>query len=227
MEKKLTKMQMVLGYIRNIFIPTKSKCVLGLYQKTITISIYVILALSMFAIMLESIEIKSHWFLFFENCMIGVVCSTIVVVITSILQFKTEQPKYIDAHNGALLDFVIQVSMRIEKQDNPNGLPNKDNLEDVFREYIDTVCNLVWYNPQREKEFNNVLKGVLSFASIVYNTDNIDYEKSSKNLISLLDSAVQFTKHYDNYEFNIFEVLQKKKSERADMKDSLDAKTEP
>jgi len=97
-------------FLKNLLKPKKSNNTLFLYQRTIAVSLWIIIILGVASIGIEVVNSSNHWIIFIQNGMVGIACSAVVVVVTVYLQFKTEQGKNIETHNKCLYQLLTCIN---------------------------------------------------------------------------------------------------------------------
>lgn len=150
-------------FLKNLFIPPKGSDTLSLQQKTITISLWIILLFCVLSILIEAINLKNHWLSFVENLMIGIACSAIVVVVTVFLQFKAEQENRIREHNSALYQLLSCIKACLLESNIPISKEQYllDSLYNRRDNYIDHGLGLRWYSNRKVREYFDVIKNAL------------------------------------------------------------------
>lgn len=155
-------------FLRSLLIPAKGSDSLSLHQKTVTISIWIIMILTISSILIEGFDSKNHWLIFVENLMIGIVCSAFVVVITVFLQFKVEQENRIKEHNSAVYKLLscikvcmFETPLPYTQEEREKELDILDSLYENRDRYLDNGLGLCWYSSRKMQEYFDVLTKVL------------------------------------------------------------------
>ena len=150
-------------FMKRVFIPAKGSDSLSLHQKTVTISIWIIVILTLSAVLIEGCSSDNHWLTFAENLMIGIVCSAFVVVVTVFLQFKAEQENRIKEHNSALYHLLSCIKACLTEDVQSRG--REDYLLDsLFREcdsYYNDGLGICWYSAEKSQQYFDVILKVL------------------------------------------------------------------
>lgn len=150
-------------FMKRVFIPAKGSDSLSLHQKTVTISIWIIMILTLSAVLIEGCSSDNHWLTFAENLMIGIVCSAFVVVVTVFLQFKAEQENRIKEHNSALYHLLSCIKACLTEDVQSRG--REDYLLDsLFREcdsYYNDGLGICWYSAEKSQQYFDVILKVL------------------------------------------------------------------
>lgn len=155
-------------FLRSLLIPAKGSDSLSLHQKTVTISIWIIMILTISSILIEGFDSKNHWLAFVENLMIGIVCSAFVVVVTVFLQFKAEQENRIKEHNSAVYKLLSCIKVCMFKTPLPYTREEYEKEQDILDSlyekrdrYLDNGLGLRWYSSRKMHEYYGVLTSVL------------------------------------------------------------------
>ena len=155
-------------FLRCLLIPAKGSDSLSLHQKTVTISIWIILLLTLSSILIEGFDSKNHWLIFVENLMIGIVCSAFVVVITVFLQFKAEQENRIKEHNSAVYKLLscikvcmFETPLPYTQEEHEKELDVLDSLYENCDRYLDNGLGLRWYSARKMHEYYDALTSVI------------------------------------------------------------------
>ena len=194
----------------SILKPVRKNNALGLYQRTIAYSIWIIFLLSVASIVLEAIQSNCHWVSFFENCLIGVVCSTIVVIVTSILQFKAEQERCIKDYISVLFTFMALYEKCLTDES-----VNQRVCQEIFNCYgdlIDVEYEVVWYNQKKEKQYFDLIRKTLRLETVFMPSKRGNVLDAIKELgveayNDAVESAIVFSKDYELRDINRFAYL--------------------
>ena len=150
-------------FLKSVFVAAKGSDSLSLHQKTVTISIWIIVILTLSAVLIEGCSSDNHWLTFAENLMIGIVCSAFVVVVTVFLQFKAEQENRIKEHNSALYHLLSCIKVCLTEDVQSRG--REDYLLDsLFREcdsYYNDGLGICWYSAEKSQQYFDVILKVL------------------------------------------------------------------
>ena len=201
-------------FLKNVLIPQKSNSYLAVFQKTIAVCLWIVLLSVIGSVVIEVLQIKSNWLSFLENIFVGIGCSAFVVVVSAYLQFVSEHTKLYRKHNTALNYFLANVRFEI-------GAPSEthefrswriEKIRADRREYVDYCLDLIWYDPDKERKFRDLLGKVFR---IVYAVDNFcltehSLEKldvSPESFNETVDAAIALAKTNDAPSNDLFEML--------------------
>jgi len=153
-------MKKILDIIRGSFMlwnSSRSRTTLGILRKTVVISLLVTMLLFASTIAIEVIGTDNHWLSTVQNIFIGVGCSLVVVVITSIIQFKAEINKLEEMFFWALYPLLS----RIQKMANLD-YDNIDKKEyyriyglvrDHYQKYDSVAEKMIWFSFEKNSKF--------------------------------------------------------------------------
>ena len=194
----------------SILTPARKNNALGLYQRTIAYSIWIVIVLSAASIILEAIQTNSHWITFFENCLIGVVCSTIVVIVTSILQFKAEQERCIRDYLSVLFEFLTLYEKCLCDESVNQRICQA--IFDCYGDLLDVEFEVVWYNQKKEKQYLDLIRKTLHLETVFMSSKRGNYLDAIKEIgveayNDAVESAIVFSKDYELRKINRFEYL--------------------
>ena len=204
MKKAKNQLSGVSYFLKRVFIPAKGSDSLSLHQKTVTISLWIIVILTFFAVQIEGLRSDNHWLTFVENLMIGIVCSAFVVVVTVFLQFKAEQENRIKEHNSALYHLLSCIkaclSEDVRSRDREDYL-----LDSLFREcdsYYNDGLGICWYSAEKSQQYFDVILKVLPLTIPVVRRRPIQTLAEYRSEIPVDDynlavaAAITFTANY-------------------------------
>lgn len=216
------------------FIPTKGSDSLSLHQKTVTISLWIIMILSLSSALIEGFNSDNHWLNFAENMMIGIVCSAFVVVVTVCLQFKAEQENRVKKHNTAVYKLLscikvcmFETAIPYTEEEHEKELDLLDSLYEKRDLYMDNGFGLHWYSARKMHEYYDVLTKVIPLIIPLLERYPIlcleDYREkiTSKMYNDAVESAIVFSEDYIPHDtVNRFESLryESAKSVQGDLK---------
>lgn len=194
----------------SILKPVKKNNALGLCQRTIAYSIWIVIVLSVASIVLEAIHSKSHWISFSQNCLLGVVCSTIVVIVTSILQFKAEQERCIRDYISVLFTFMVLYKKCLIEEDVNQRVCQE--IFDCYGDLLDVEFEIVWYNQKKEKQYYNLIRDTLPLETVIMRSKRSNVLEAIKELgveayNDAVKSAIAFSNDYELRNINRFAYL--------------------
>lgn len=216
-------------FMKSVFIPAKGSDSLSLHQKTVTISIWIIVILTLFALLIEGLSSDNHWLTLVENLMIGIVCSAFVVVVTVFLQFKAEQENRIKEHNSAVYKLLscikvcmFEIGPPYSKEEYQREQYLLDSLYEERDRYLDNGLGLRWYSSRKMHEYYDVLTKVLPLIIPLMKRYPIlcleDYRETITPQMydDAVDAAIVFNADYASSEIgNRFEALKHEQAKSA------------
>ena len=146
----------LLAYLK----PIKGHGTIGMLQRTIVYSEWVLMLSVVISIALECIN-QSHegWIQFFENYAIGTACSVVIVLVTTITQFVNIRNEKFDELVSALFKMfsTLEFSFDIKKSRSNEKLYNMLNfLSEDIRNCDSLVCELFWFKRKYNKPFSRL-----------------------------------------------------------------------
>lgn len=207
---------------RRYYLPVQSHGVLSTYQKIIVYSSWISLCLLLISIVIEIFGLTFHWLSTVQNYCIGIICSLVVVIVSSVIQFKTERARIIDNYLPALFQVVRLLQDAIALRD--AGEAEKeliDILNDInkaFYKYEKYSDELFWFNHEKQEQYTRLnLNVIVLSCKIAVGPKKIGLQelvKTDKAKVSeLIDSAIDFSKDYGEAYPKIFGVLRNGESE--------------
>lgn len=195
--------------------PIKGHGTIGMFQRTIVYSEWVLLFSVVISIVLEYIN-KSHegWIQFFENYAIGIACSVVIVLVTTITQFISERNKeFDDFYNSVFsLIFYFEEASRAKEKDHQNTL---SKLLDLIKEEADNCSkplnSLFWFKTRIENQYKMVaikLRIIIIGQKLI--SENDDLYVSSEEIQDCRREITAFIRllKLDNYQ--LFNYLEEK-----------------
>jgi len=221
MKKIKNRLSSAAFFMNRVFIPAKGSDSLALHQKTVTISIWIIVILILFATLIEGLNTDNHWLSFVENLMIGIICSAFVVVVTVFLQFKAEQENRVKEHNSAvhkLLSCIkvcmFEIGSPYSKEELQREQYLLDSLYEELDRYLDNGLGLRWYNSRKMHEYFDLLTKILPLIIPLMKKSPILCLEDYREVITpqmyndAVDAAIIFNTDYSSRETgNRFEAL--------------------
>lgn len=218
----MNKIKNLRATLISILKPVRKNNALGLYQRTIAYSIWIVFVFSVASIVLEATQPHCHWITFLENCLMGIVCSTIVVIVTSVLQFKSEQERCIREYISVLFTFLALYGTCLSGED-----VNQRVCQEIFNCYgdlIDVEYEVVWYNQKKEKQYLDLIRKTLRLETVIMRSKRGNVLDAIKGLgieayNEAVESAILFSKDYELRDINRFEYLKIDLNEERDTAD--------
>ena len=174
-------------FLKNLLKPKKSNNTLFLYQRTIAVSLWIIIILGVASIGIEVVNSSNHWIIFIQNGMVGIACSAVVVVVTVYLQFKTEQGKNIETHNKCLYQLLTCINDCLFLTDFTRKEEKflLDSVNEEIYNYFRSANNICWYDSKKSTKFYDILIKVLPLVAPIIRKDPIRTLIEYRNEITL------------------------------------------
>ena len=129
--------------------PIRGHGLIGVYQRTVVFSTWVLLLSTIISLILEAKESYSHWLEFIKNYSIGISCSALIVLVTSIIQYKGEHQKQLSQLEKTLftlLDILIKIA-----RDPTLSESFYNKLLNAFDDYQKIAFHMYWFNLDKER----------------------------------------------------------------------------
>ena len=172
---------------------------LKLYKTTIIVS-------SIIAVLALFIGLICEWFhfahyAFIQNLAIGLFCSLLVVVITSVLQYKHTQKNVFGEYARALWNLVSQVgeAYRIGNRDFTDDFYKYifQKIDDAFVRFDLYGDELVWFSPKKQQYakmicfYENRMQINCIRKTLKSDKDAVLYLAGNQDYIAMINSAIQ------------------------------------
>lgn len=219
MKAKESKLRNTVKNIKMIILPTHIHGTLGMCQRTIAVSIWIVFVLLVLSIILESIN-NNGWIGMLENYCIGIACSTLVVIVTVVIQFKNEQFRAVRDYNDFLLQILCLVQKTLKRVNNKNLKISPNEIqrryEDLFQmlsDYIDIAPTLYWYD---HNIYNDHMRLYLELTMIYVKLTHDDRNQSKEQLLKSISPkkmkeiykrAQRYGEHFKVKDINLFNEL--------------------
>lgn len=148
--------------LKRFFVPAKESGDIGMYQRTLVYSNWALLIFIALSLFLEIIgKGQNGWLNFFETYAIGAACSIIIVIITTVVQFKSKRN---DGANDFLLysnkiaDSLFWVKRYSDTFGKERAKPYATILLESTQEYKKKREELIWFNPETDEMYAKVAK---------------------------------------------------------------------
>ena len=204
---------------------SRSRTTLGILRKTVVISLLVTMLLFASTIAIEVIGTDNHWLSTVQNIFIGVGCSLVVVVITSIIQFKAEINKLEEMFFSALYPLLS----RIQNMENLD-YDNIDKQEyyriyglvrDHYQKYDSVADKMIWFSFEKNRKFIKLNMQLLLLYDHISDSnrstsDTIKQPVDKDKLSEIIKESRDFA-DYLNYRLgkvNIFDFLMEQKHDQ-------------
>ena len=170
-----------------------------LYKRTITASIVAAVVFFVISVICEFWNFNHYAFM--QNYCVGIACSLVVVIITSLLQYKHEQSKLFAEYCTAVREMVSVLGQAFcGYEDSQLGDKLCESLCNKIHAAFDTYdkCDkeLIWFSKRKAKLQNAVLKNYrrlyIDFYADFYRSKRIAFVRLRfhKDYIPLVDSAL-------------------------------------
>lgn len=204
--------------------PIKGHGTIGMFQRTIVYSEWVLILSVVISIALECIN-KTHggWIHFFENFAIGIACSDVVVLVTTITQFKHIRNEKFEDYNSTLFQFFVVLTYIVDIKKSGTKEELSTNLkymcEDIHH-YSSLAEELFWFKLKYNVPFHQLsLKLRVLMLNLEKEYPPKDLYVGEKEIDSCIKNAKEFMRLIKPHSFNLldfFNVEDKKQGENND-----------
>lgn len=165
---------------------------LKLYKTTIVASTFTAFFACIISIMCECIQFPHA--LLVQNYAVGISCSLVVVIITTVLQYSHEHKRVFDAYCSSLRDLVFCISIAFpsseDNEDPSNGFYNYlfEKLDSAFKLFEKNNRDLFWFSKNKKKLQEDVY---MCYAHLWIDFERQRFE-SAKACIEALENHPKF-----------------------------------
>lgn len=163
---------------------------LKLYRMTIIVSGILSVLLLIVAYNVKS-DTANATYTFIQNCLIGIACSLVVVVITTCLQFLSEHKKVFYEYKRSLRKLYFE-ALNIKDSDinafsTLSLFEHKDGVDQCLEELKECMQNLCWFSPVKNKRYTQSFTTVYRIMIDFYKDD---YSNPQKALMKLGENSL-------------------------------------
>lgn len=201
-----------LKQIITYFKPIKGFGTIGMYQRTIVYSLWVLGICIVLSIFLEFIKGNNTFLGFVETYAIGIACSDVVVIVTSITQFKSERNKKAFDFYLWLFKIVAYLNdyLKLEANERVDTNPKyRKIIEQINREFneFSNHAVMLWFDNNIMDKYLKIIKQLWD---IRFSYDKL-FQKSQKTSTEcLIDQKDIRTLTQEAYSFfNLIKVIEK------------------
>lgn len=178
-----------LKQIITYFKPIKGCGTIGMYQRTIVYSLWVLVICFLLSIFLELFKGKNTFLGFVETYAIGIACSDVVVIVTSITQFKSERNKKAFDFYLWLFKIVAYLNNYLELEANERVDTNpkyRKIIEQINRGFneFSNYAGILWFDNNIMDKYLKIIKQILN---IKLSYDGLIRKNQQKNTECLVE----------------------------------------
>lgn len=158
---------------------------LKLYRMTIVVSEILSVLLLIVAYNVNS-DAAGVTYAFIQNCLIGIACSLVVVIITTCLQFISEHKKVFYEYKRSLRKLYFN-ALYIKDSDINNFSASRlneyrDVIDQCLEELKKCIENLCWFCPVKNKRYNKSFMTIYRIMIDFYKDEHSSPQKALKRL---------------------------------------------
>ncbi|MBQ2643105.1 MAG: hypothetical protein IJF94_04815 [Eubacterium sp.] len=211
MIKKMIDSKKIYAF-KKCMIPSKQSSTLAMYQRIISIGFWISIICVVLSTILFINKKQVSIFPLLIDFLVGIFCSMVVVIVTSILQFQKIRNELFQEFysNVFLLTRLFKLQMDSEGILNSNGVKRfYEDIEDAKNKFDLVAFNLFWFT--KEKSFAH-LKVIRCVLELFEKTRNIakyslaypDGDDNLKQIDSIVTSMQLLSKKYYPDDVNVF-----------------------
>ena len=207
--------------IKNYIIPQKYNNKLTMYQRIIVFGGWLIIICVIASVLIEVFCNDYKKLELFKQYLIGISCSTVVALLTSLFQFLQTRKKLFDSFYLKVFD----VLYAFEKTLGESDLVEKEKLNKKYKYISDTIdeCNeyasdLFWFSKEKQEACLLVRSNILKIWSLTYgimdNNDDKNIASDNRRIIeSIADGMIVLNENSHPDNVNVFKMLRKSNQE--------------
>ncbi len=209
---------------KNYIKPIKKKNTLAMHQRIIVIGGWIAISFTVISVILELFLSDMHIIRLLQQFMVGITCSMIVVIITTVLQFIKTRAEIFKRFYYNVFGIIVWFGDMVLLKDETNSEDLISKCKEI-KMRIDE-CNrdtfdLIWFSAEKEKAYNKVVNNLFDIKLIV---EKIIKHKMECNEID--ESEEIYDSTFDKMSFlwkkefpdiiDVFEVIKNADREKAD-----------
>ena len=205
---------MRLRSLLNCFKPVKGFGTVGMYQRMIVLSNWLILISVIATMVINGFHFENSWLLLTCNYAIGVACSSFLVLATSIIQFTSERNKVLAEFCHAIYRIILLLLEAEEKKDNMCVEEYElafNRIADAFDNYESVgYSSLYWFDQKIFKEYCQLTHKMLKIRKPFWGDDYIKTIQKIKRpeILECIKLTSRITEKYYSGTTNRFKHLE-------------------
>ena len=182
-------MKKVIKQLIAVFRPIKGHGTIGMYQRAIVYSEWVLIVSVTLSVVLEVYNTEhTGWIQFFENYAIGTACSVVIVIVTTLIQFFHFSNQQINKAYSNLDRLQCSLILILDRKKELNGelpLAKYKRMLKPLEEYELLSEELFWFRTKIEKQYKVLEVKLLKLVLL--------YKYKPEDLILLSESDIMNT----------------------------------
>ena len=206
--------------------PIKGHGTVGMFQRTIVYSVWVLICTFAISIILECINQKHEgWLQYIENYAIGIACSDAIVIITTITQFKHIRNEKFEDYNSTLFQLFVVLTNIVDIKKSGTKEELSTNLkylcEDIHH-YSSLAEELFWFKLKYNVPFHQLsLKMRVLIANLEKEYPPKDLYVGEKEIDSCIKKAKEFMRLIKPHSLNLLDFFNEEDKKQGDNNDQL------
>lgn len=146
----------IIKQIGAFFIPIKGGGLVGLYQRTIVISSWLLIFSIVMSIVFEWKGTASAWLQLMKNYSLGVACSTLVVIVSAVIQYHSEHQK----QRGLMKKAMLTLMYLLDKSREEAVISDLSTIKvlKAFDDFQDCAFDLFWFRSNCEERYLKIIR---------------------------------------------------------------------
>lgn len=191
--------------------PIKGHGTIGMFQRTIVYSEWVLVVSVISSIVLESFNTgHGGWIQFFENFAIGIACSDVIVIVTVVIQFLSERDRKLSRYKSSVLIicmYLYKYRKAYINSETENTQVYVGELAKGIKQYRDDSIKLFWFNVKTNDQYNKLDNCLARFTLWLYYYENDVYSMEEKEIRECITYARDFFDSVNTVKYNPLEKI--------------------
>ncbi len=175
-----------LKQIITYFKPIKGYGTIGMYQRTIVYSLWVLVICFLLSIFLELFKGNNTFLGFVETYAIGIACSDVVVIVTSITQFKSERERMVREYYYSVFELVVYLYNLLECKEEGCLIETHD-ISLKFEKTESYIASMFWFDKTKQEKYSKVVGSILRIRINYFKHEKENASKISANFFEKKD----------------------------------------
>lgn len=175
-----------LKQIITYFKPIKECGTIGMYQRTIVYSLWVLVICFLLSIFLELFKGNNTFLGFVETYAIGIACSDVVVIVTSITQFKSERERMVREYYYSVFELVAYLYVLLECKEEGYLIETHD-FSLKIEKTESYIASMFWFDKTKQEKYSKVVGNILRIRINYFKHEKENASKISANFLEKKD----------------------------------------
>lgn len=193
----MRKIKKQVKQIKAYFKPIKGYGTIGMYQRTIVYSLWVLVICFLLSIFLELFKGNNTFLGFVETYAIGIACSDVVVIVTSITQFKSERERMVREYYYSVFELVVYLYNLLECKEEGYLIETHD-ISLKFEKTESYIASMFWFDKTKQEKYSKVVGNILRIRINYFKHEKENASKISANFLEKKD-VDELTRNADTF----------------------------